>query len=98
VKKEAQGKQSSLQEIQQLFDAAAVVFPESSAKAKKLVEKAHKLMLKSRVRLPSVLKRRFCKECRSPWIPGKSVRVRLSKGKVVYSCLGCRHVWRLPLD
>jgi ribonuclease P protein subunit RPR2 len=91
-------KESALQKIRQLFDAAAVAFPESAAKANMLVGQAHKLMLRSRVSLPSVLKRRFCRKCHSLWVPGKSVRVRISKGKVIYSCLGCRQVWRFPLD
>lgn len=91
-------KESSLQQIRSLFDAAAVAFPKSAEKANKLVAEAHRVMLRSRVSLPAVLKRRFCRKCRSLWIPGKSVRVRLSKGRVVYSCLSCRQVWRFPLD
>jgi len=89
---------SALQQIRALFDAASLIFANSPEKARALVKEAHHLVLRSKVKLPAMLKRRFCKYCHALWIPGKTVRVRLTKSRVVYSCLKCRHIKRLPLD
>ncbi|MEM4246767.1 MAG: ribonuclease P [Candidatus Woesearchaeota archaeon] len=90
-------RQSSLQQVQALFDAAALVFPKSPSEANRLIAKAHRLVLRSKLKLPSVLKRRYCKHCKAFWVPGKSVRVRLAKGRIVYSCLSCRKIQRMPI-
>jgi len=89
---------SALQQIRALFDAAALVFADDAAQAHRLVAQAHRLMLRAKVKLPAVLKRRYCKKCRSFWVPGQTVRVRLTKGRVVYACLVCKHIRRLPLS
>lgn len=89
---------SALQQIRALFDAAALVFAEDAAKANRLVAQAHRLMLRTKVKLPAVLKRRYCKHCKSLWVPGRTVRVRLTKGNIVYTCLVCGRIRRLPLD
>ncbi len=89
---------SALQKIRALFDAAALAFSANPAQAHKLAAQAHRLMLRSKVKLPAVLKRRFCKQCRAFWVPGATVRVRLTKGKVVYTCLACKHALRMPLS
>ena len=92
-----QQRESALQRIRALFDAAALVFAKNREQARRLVEQAHRLMMRAKVKLPVALKRRYCKKCHSLWQPGSSVRVRLSKGKVVYTCLSCKRIWRLPL-
>ena len=93
-----QQRQSALRQIQALFDAAALAFAENAAKANKLVAQAHRLMQRTKVKLPAVLKRRFCKKCRSLWVPGQTVRVRLTKGRLVYTCLACKRIQRMPLQ
>jgi ribonuclease P protein subunit RPR2 len=80
-----------------LFDAAAAIFPESPAKAQRLVAQAHSLVLRSRIKLPAVLKRRYCKQCHALWVPGKTVRVRITKGRLTYTCLNCKRIRRIPL-
>jgi len=95
VKKEQQV--SALQQIQALFDAAALAFSKSPEKARALVQKAHRLVLRFKVKLPVVLKKRFCKHCHTLWIPGRTVRVRLTKGRIVYSCLRCKRIKRQPI-
>ena len=57
--------------------------------AKRYVTMARRLAMRHRVRLGS---KRFCKKCGAPWIPGVSLRVRLSQKKALYICLGCNKV------
>jgi ribonuclease P protein subunit RPR2 len=96
IAKKAQ-KESSLQQVRSLFDAAAVIFPKNPAEAHKLTAKAHTIVLRSKLKLPAVLKKRYCKHCKAFWMPGKTVRVRLAKGRIIYSCLSCRKIQRMPL-
>ena len=97
AKAKQQQRQSALQQIHVLFDAAALAFPSDAAKADAMVAKAHKLMQRSKVKLPVLLKKRFCKECKALWVPGATVRVRLTKGRLVYTCLKCKRIQRMPL-
>lgn len=97
VQKKRESRVSALEQIRALLDAAALAFAKDSAAAQRIVTQAHQLALRTRIRLPAVLKRRFCKKCRSLWVPSKTVRVRLAQGRVVYSCLVCKRIWRLPL-
>ncbi len=91
-------KEGALQQVRALFDAAAIIFPKNPAEANRLTAKAHREVLRSKLKLPAVLKKRYCKYCRSFWMPGKTVRVRLSKGRIVYSCLSCKKIQRMPLS
>lgn len=98
LRQKAEQRASALERIRALFDAAAVVFAEDAEKAHKLVAQAYQLVLRAKVKLPAVLKRRFCKQCRSFWIPGRTVRIRVGQGNVAYTCLTCKHITRLPLE
>ncbi|MEM4240353.1 MAG: ribonuclease P [Candidatus Woesearchaeota archaeon] len=88
---------SALQQIQALFDAAALAFAKNPEEAHRLAAKAHKMVLRSRVKLPVVLKRRYCRKCRSFWMPGKTVRVRLANKRIIYTCLACKKTRRVGL-
>ena len=80
-----------------MFDAAALVFPKRPEEAHRLVEKAHRLILCHKLKLPALLKRRYCRKCRAFWLPGRTVRVRLAKGRIIYSCLSCKKIQRMPI-
>jgi ribonuclease P protein subunit RPR2 len=97
LKKKQEGRAGALQRIRALFDAAALAFPADPAKAHQLATQAHRLLLRSKAKLPAVLKRRYCKHCKAFWVPGSTVRVRLGKGNIVYTCLACRRIRRMPL-
>ncbi len=92
-----QKQESAVQQVRALFDAAAIAFPKNPAEAHKLAAKAHKIVLRSKVKLPAVLKKRYCKSCRAYWVPGTTVRVRLGKGRIAYTCLACKKIRRVPL-
>ena len=62
--------------------------------AKRLVRKARVLAMKHRFRLPVALKRQFCKHCNAYFVQGKNVRIRTTKGKVVYTCFTCKKFMR----
>ncbi len=66
----------------------------NEARAKRYVSLA--LRISQRHRVPARHKRKYCPECHSYFLPPRNIRVRLSKGMVVMTCLGCGHVLRYP--
>lgn len=64
--------------------------------ADRYVKLARKIAMKVNLRLPSRLKRKFCKNCGVYFRPGVNCRVRTRSGKVVYYCFNCRSTYRIP--
>lgn len=64
----------------------------SSIKTAVAISKRHK------IRITSKFKRSFCKKCFTVFIPGKTVRIRIGKGKVTFTCLKCGHIKRIPYN
>jgi len=89
-------KQIALERIKTLFQEAEKAGKKDLKLANRYVHLARKISMKVKARIPSNLKRRFCKHCYSYLIPGVNVRVRTQRGKVVYYCLNCRKYMRFP--
>lgn len=87
---------SALERISKLFSEADSAFSESPELSDRYVEIARKIAQKARTGIPRAFKKRFCRRCGAFWMPGKTVRVRLQKQKVVYCCLKCGHYARHP--
>ncbi|MBD3249741.1 ribonuclease P [Candidatus Woesearchaeota archaeon] len=95
-KKSSEQKKIAKERIEKLFRQAEEVFDEDKKLANRYVELARDIAKKYRVRIPSRLKRKFCKHCYSYLIPSVNVRVRTREGKVVYYCLECKKYMRFP--
>ncbi len=103
-KKPSEQREIALSRIKKLFNLADKVVNEykegdldfGKKLANRYVEIARRISMKYKVRIPSELKRRFCKKCHSFLIPGLNVRVRIQGNKVVYTCLECGNIMRFP--
>jgi len=95
-KKPLQERRLALDRIEQLFREAEKVFKENPELSNRYVEHARKIAMKSKVRIRSELKKRFCKHCYSYIKPGINCRVRLTKKHLTYYCLGCKRLMRFP--
>lgn len=95
-KKKKFSRNQTLEMVNSFFRKAHEAFKENKALADEYVHKARRLAMKVKLRMPSELKRRFCKYCDSYLVPGQNLRVRTQKGKLVYFCLECKHHWRMP--
>tara|TARA_Y100000310_G_C20698765_1_gene827745 strand:- start:1394 stop:1705 length:312 start_codon:yes stop_codon:yes gene_type:complete len=62
--------------------------------AQKWAQKARKLGMKHKVKMPSVLRRQICKKCHAFLVVGKNVMVRTKEGNVVYHCKECKHMMK----
>jgi len=81
--------------IRKLFEEAEKAFREHPERSDRYVQIAWKIATKNKARIPRELKRKFCRHCKSFWMPGKTVRVRTQEGHVVFTCLECRHHTRI---
>lgn len=94
VKKE-RGRQQAQLQVESLFEKAQGA--SSIEAASEFVRKARKLAMKYRMRLPTQLRRAFCRHCYTFFVQGKNVRIRTSGGKVVYSCRNCKKFMRFMI-
>lgn len=92
----AEIKRIALERINKLFEEAAKVFKNDKKLANRYVKIARKIGMKTKIRIPSKFKKRFCKHCLSYLVPGVNCRVRTKNGKLVYYCLECKRFMRYP--
>jgi len=64
--------------------------------ANRYVEIARKIAMKYKLKMPSELRKRFCKKCGSYLRQGVNCRVRTRDGKLVYYCVNCNSFMRFP--
>ena len=95
-KKPQKQKEIALDRIKDLFKEAKKVFKKDPKLANRYVKLAREMSMKYKVKIPSQLKRRFCKHCYSYLMPSVNARVRTREGKVVYYCLECKKYMRFP--
>ena len=81
----------ALERINELFLQADLQFDDEKELANRYMHLVRRLAMKYKVKIPSELKRRFCKKCLHYLKQGKNVRVRTINGNIVYTCLDCGH-------
>ena len=82
----------------QLVELAQKTYEENPNLARRYIKIVLKYRDKNRVRIPKGIKNKFCKKCFTPWIPGKTVRIRIIPNRyVLYTCLNCNYKKRIPL-
>lgn len=79
--------------IERLFELAA---DSEQELADRYVNLARRISMKVNLRLPSSLKRKFCKYCGSYFKSGVNYRVRTRNKKLVYYCFNCKRTYRIP--
>ena len=89
-------KKLALERIEILFKEAESNLKKHPERSHKYVKLARKIAMKFNLRIPSQLKRKFCKHCYSYLVPGKNCRVRTNKRRVIYYCLICKNYNRIP--
>ncbi|MBI2541666.1 ribonuclease P [Candidatus Woesearchaeota archaeon] len=83
--------------IKFLFQHAKETFKEDSKLADRYVKTARRIAMRYKIRLPSSLKKRFCKHCHKYFVPGANCRIRIHKHRIIYYCFGCKHHMRHPI-
>jgi ribonuclease P protein subunit RPR2 len=80
--------------IAKLFAQAEDSFREHPELSKRYVVLARKLSTRYKIKFSSLQKKCFCKGCNTYLKNGFNSRVRIVKGKIVQTCLECKHVKR----
>src|SRR3989338_1776944 len=96
-KKPANQVEIAKKRIKFLFNEAKDVFKKDQKLSDKHVKLARRISMKYKIKLPSSLKKKFCKNCHSFLAPGINSRVRIPKHRVIYYCYSCKHYMRHPL-
>lgn len=89
-------KKIAAERMERLFELAEEAFKLHPERADRYVRLAWKLKTRYTLKLPSHLKRKFCRKCLSFWKPSASCRVRVQLGRVIVTCLRCGYIARLP--
>ncbi len=89
-------KQIPRERIEILFSEAEKAFRQNPERASNYVRQAWNIALRCRVRIPTALKRKFCKKCYSYLAPGISSEVRLNEQKIIITCKNCGDLKRIP--
>jgi len=93
-------KQLAAERIEHLFELAEGVFRKRPELADRYVQIAWKLAARYNIRFQPHLKRKFCRRCKSFWVPGTTCRVRTRPDppRVIITCCGCGRIIRLPYE
>ena len=89
-------KKQAMKHISSLFLEMRKQLPQDTALATTYVKHIRRLAMSQRITLPREIKRSYCKHCYQAFLPGKTCRVRLQGGKLVYYCYSCKNFTRLP--
>lgn len=90
-------KEIAKERIKILFQQADKAFSKNKTLANRYVTLARKIAMKVKIRIPTELKRKFCKHCYKYLMHGVNARVRTRGGKVIISCLECKKFTRIPI-
>ena len=91
-KRRNNAKAIALERIKELFRQAEI----NPKYADRYVSLVKKISSRSKAKIPSQFKRRFCRNCGSYFRLGKNARIRLNKGKKTYYCVVCGSFTRVP--
>ncbi|MHA1124165.1 MAG: ribonuclease P protein component 4 [Candidatus Heimdallarchaeota archaeon] len=85
-------KKIALERIEILLEKADKVYRTDPTLAQNYAEKARKVAMKARVRLPRKWRFRFCSSCKKYLYPGINARIRIKSGnpsRVIFHCDYC---------
>lgn len=89
------------QRIAILLKMADEIVKKDEQLARRYVELALKIASKARIRIPKDLRRKYCRGCNIPLVPGVTSRVRVKRGcggtRIIVTCLRCGYVRRYPV-
>jgi ribonuclease P protein subunit RPR2 len=66
--------------------------------SRRYVRLARRIAERHRLTLPSSLARNHCTNCDVYLLPGVTVRIRVHRGRLIYTCLECKHIHRYPYE
>lgn len=87
----------ALERIEILFRQAQEEFRDHPDLSRIYIDRARRIAMRDRIRIPRELKRKYCRKCFTYLVPGINARVRIHRGKIIITCLECGNQWRHPV-
>lgn len=88
--------QIALERIETLFKLAEKEFGKHPERSRRYVELARKISTRNRARIPSELKKKFCKECGNFLLKGKNAEWKIAGKLVEIRCKECGFAFKKP--
>jgi ribonuclease P protein subunit RPR2 len=82
-------------DLQELLTLAASNVQKNPVLSRNAVRDVMRLSQTMRIRVPLEEKRKLCRNCFTYLVPGVTSATRVAKGRVIITCLHCKHVKRL---
>ncbi|HID04729.1 MAG TPA: ribonuclease P [Candidatus Caldiarchaeum subterraneum] len=79
-----------IQRVERALDFAFSIYSTHPEYAVKAVKQAQRLAQKARVRLPTRLRRRFCRKCGVPFVGSSTFSVRVRQNRSTHVVLRCK--------
>lgn len=95
-RRKTEQKTIAKERILKLFDQAEKSYKKNISLANRYITIARKIAMKSKVRIPPNLKRKFCKHCYKYLTPNNS-RIRIRDQKIIIYCENCKKYTRIPI-
>ncbi|MEM1684244.1 MAG: hypothetical protein QW483_00265 [Nanopusillaceae archaeon] len=87
-------KKIAINRIFYLYKKALEIFDKDPDLARRYIKIILEIKKKSRIKIIKNLRNKFCKKCYTVWIPGKTLSIRIRKGRIIYRCLTCGNIKR----
>ncbi|MEM4460690.1 MAG: hypothetical protein QW038_01015 [Nanopusillaceae archaeon] len=87
-------KKIAINRIFYLYKKALEIFDKDPDLARRYIKIMLEIKKKSRIKIIKNLRNKFCKKCCTVWIPGKTLSIRIRKGRIIYRCLTCGNIKR----
>ena len=88
-------RKTALERIDILFEQAEEQFSKEPKLSDRYVELARKIAMKYKIKMPSRLKRQYCKHCYTYLMPGANSIIRLTGKTISYYCKKCKKYSRI---
>ena len=82
-------KKIARERIEVLFEKAKGAFSAYPERSTRYVDLARRIAMRQRIRIDREFRRRFCHYCYAYLVPGRNMRVRVHRGRVVITCQAC---------
>lgn len=90
-------KKIAINRIRYLYKKALEVFDKNPELSRRYIEILFEIKKKYGIKSIKWLRNKFCKRCYTVWIPGKTLSIRIRKGRIIYTCKNCGYVKRFKI-
>ncbi|MFW5990693.1 MAG: ribonuclease P protein component 4 [Nanoarchaeota archaeon] len=88
-------KRIATQRMENLVKLSGRMYPKDHELSRKYIRLARKIGMKANIRFSRHNRRKFCRYCDTPFIPGVNCRVRLTGKTITYYCKNCKKFRRI---